>query len=473
MKKVIPVFFALVLILILLPAPEAKADYHEGDICPACNTNHLVLMATYSDTHRFECDDYQPDPSWNCGNIIIESHYGGAATCEEAAVCDGCGSSYDNPLGHDWVPPTCTEPGYCKRCSTPGESALGHDWMDADCTNPKRCSRCDTTEGEALGHSFTNYVSNNDATCEADGTKTAKCDRCDETDTIADEGSALGHRLVKTDRVDPNCEEEGTEEYWTCPVCKKMFSDADGTAEIPAPVSIPSSDSAHKPGKAVVENEEINCVSDSSYDEVVYCTVCKKELSREHITYESSHDYQPWEWHETITRKYFKCTKCGHFYWLHNPESWNMKPGLVRYSNGASVDYKAYATGSDDNGILTVVPVKHTERDNTADISLYLTPDDVYVWVWEKMNRIELVRDHAVLAIDPREITPAMFGLESENDIDLYLFTLTPQGEDSWLVRAEALSGIKKTPAGELKGITLTANGRESVITANGVYKAE
>ena len=36
-------------------------------------------------------------------------------------------------------------------------------------------------------------MSNNDATCTADGTKTAKCDRCDETDTQPDVGSATGH----------------------------------------------------------------------------------------------------------------------------------------------------------------------------------------------------------------------------------------------------------------------------------------
>ena len=35
----------------------------------------------------------------------------------------------------------------------------------------------------ALGHSFTNYVYNGDATCDGDGTETAKCDRCDVTDT--------------------------------------------------------------------------------------------------------------------------------------------------------------------------------------------------------------------------------------------------------------------------------------------------
>ena len=45
-------------------------------------------------------------------------------------------------------------------------------------------------------HSFTNYIKNNDATCATDGTLTAKCDNCNETDTIQDVGSALGHEYV-------------------------------------------------------------------------------------------------------------------------------------------------------------------------------------------------------------------------------------------------------------------------------------
>ena len=53
--------------------------------------------------------------------------------------------------------------------------------------------------GEALNHSFTNYISDHNATCTKDGTKTAKCDRkgCHETDTIADAGSKLPHTFDK------------------------------------------------------------------------------------------------------------------------------------------------------------------------------------------------------------------------------------------------------------------------------------
>ena len=40
-------------------------------------------------------------------------------------------------------------------------------------------------------HDFNEYISNNDATEEADGTKTATCDFCGVTDTVVDEGSKL------------------------------------------------------------------------------------------------------------------------------------------------------------------------------------------------------------------------------------------------------------------------------------------
>lgn len=42
-------------------------------------------------------------------------------------------------------------------------------------------------------HEFGEYASDNNATCTADGTKTAKCKYCSATDTIAEEGTALGH----------------------------------------------------------------------------------------------------------------------------------------------------------------------------------------------------------------------------------------------------------------------------------------
>ena len=75
-----------------------------------------------------------------------------------------------------------------------------------------------TEDIPALNHSFDGqeYVSNNDATCEQDGTKTAQCVRygtggCMETDTVTDTDSKLGHLFEDyASNNDATCEQDGT-----------------------------------------------------------------------------------------------------------------------------------------------------------------------------------------------------------------------------------------------------------------------
>ncbi len=88
----------------------------------------------------------------------------------------------------------------CDKCGT----LVAHSYGDASCDAPATCTVCGATTGDKLGHSFTNYVSNGDATCTEDGTKTAKCDRCDATDKVKDEGSALGHKDENKDHACDN-----------------------------------------------------------------------------------------------------------------------------------------------------------------------------------------------------------------------------------------------------------------------------
>ena len=140
------------------------------------------------------------------------------------------------------------------------------------------CSVCgdelsrETFTENASGHSFTNYVSNNDATCLQDGTKTAKCDNCEETDTIADVGSALGHDIIHHDGKASTCKVKGYTDYDTCSRC-----DYTTYSELPL--------ANHTPAAAVTENEvKATCTEDGSYDSVVYCSVCGDELSRENQT---------------------------------------------------------------------------------------------------------------------------------------------------------------------------------------------
>ena len=93
-----------------------------------------------------------------------------------------------NPTGDFvWDSGTVTTPATC----------TGKGVRTYTCTSS---SHTRTEDIPALNHSFAGqeYISNNDATCEKDGTKTAKCVRygtggCMETDTVPDTGSKLGH----------------------------------------------------------------------------------------------------------------------------------------------------------------------------------------------------------------------------------------------------------------------------------------
>ena len=113
-----------------------------------------------------------------------------------------------NPTGDFvWDSGTVTTPATC----------TGKGVRTYTCTSS---SHTKTEDIPALNHSFAGqeYVSNNDATCEQDGTKTATCVRygtggCTETDTVTDTGSKLGHFFEVEDYVsnnDATCEQDGT-----------------------------------------------------------------------------------------------------------------------------------------------------------------------------------------------------------------------------------------------------------------------
>ena len=185
-------------------------------------------------------------------------------TCTERGytkyTCEKCGNSYnadyEKPLGHnfgEWKeikPATEEEDGLkertCARCGETEEQAIPaktheHKFVDTviepTCTEKgytvHKCKCGEQYEDSyvsALDHSFTNYVSDGNATCTQDGTKTAKCDRCDETKTIADEGSAKGH--TPSDYIldkEPTCTETGSK-HKECTVCGETLE----TAELPA-----------------------------------------------------------------------------------------------------------------------------------------------------------------------------------------------------------------------------------------------
>lgn len=162
-------------------------------------------------------------------------------TCEETGktvfVCEYCGDNYSEnevpALGHNYImtetAPDCINPGYyvytCDKCSdsykVESAPAGGHNYIPLvtapSCKNggytTYTCPGCNDSYidnyTEALGHSFTNYVSDNNASCRYDGTKTAYCDNgCGNISTLIDEGSILPHADENKDKRCDNGDEE-------------------------------------------------------------------------------------------------------------------------------------------------------------------------------------------------------------------------------------------------------------------------
>lgn len=210
------------------------------------NYTQTVVAATCTQRgytlHKCSCgDEYKDEYTDQIAHTPSEWQITVQAKCETAGsrkkVCTVCGKEIETEtipsLGHtlgEWKTeksPTETEEGLkvrkCTRkdCEYYEEEDIPklkhtHSFVEkadekylksaATCVNKAvyytSCSGCgergtDTFEyGAPLNHSFTRYTSNNNATCTQDGTKTSKCDRCSETDTITDVGSKLGHEFT-------------------------------------------------------------------------------------------------------------------------------------------------------------------------------------------------------------------------------------------------------------------------------------
>ena len=283
-----------------------------------------------------------------------------AATCTASATyyksCSVCGETgeeifeYGDPLGHEYGEPEWTWEGYtyatatftCTRgCGDKQTVTASGSSITSVETTPAECEKeglktytakvtfggeeyvTTTTETlDALGHSFTSYVSNNDATCTGNGTETAKCDRCDATDTRTDVDSALGHDWATEWTTD------GTSHWHECSRCDEINDKANhsgGAATCTKPAEcevcgVEYGDAlGHTEGEAVRENEiPANCTEAGSYDEVIYCSVCGDELSREQKVIDAlghdleHHEAKPATCTEIGWNAYDTCSRCDY-----------------------------------------------------------------------------------------------------------------------------------------------------------------
>ena len=147
------------------------------------------------------------------------------------------GEEWTSDADHHWH--ECTDPN-CPDVNKGKTDVAAHTpgADDGNCTTAITCTVCGavTTPAEAA-HSFTTKASASlasPATCTQAAMYYVQCDRCDAVSsekTVA-VGDPLPHTLTKTEAVAATCISKGNREYWHCSVCKKDFSDANGTTEL-------------------------------------------------------------------------------------------------------------------------------------------------------------------------------------------------------------------------------------------------
>ena len=107
--------------------------------------------------------------------------------------CDRCDATTKETVdctAEVTTPATCTEKGTTTYTATCGTASATTTRQDVP----------------ALGHSFTNYVYDGNGSCTADGTATAKCDRCDAANTLTASNTAhCALHLVDGAQVCPVC----------------------------------------------------------------------------------------------------------------------------------------------------------------------------------------------------------------------------------------------------------------------------
>ena len=202
-STVVEIRYKAILTDLSLTSEPYKLNYHIGD---SFDSNGMVVTAYYGDgSISRNVYDWETN-----GEAVVTTS--GASKSVTVTYTEGeitLSVSYNIFVGHFedsgtiTKAPTCTENGLRNyKCTICGDiitevvSATGHkfatDWTK-DGTYHWHAATCGHTDEKSgfAEHSFGDYVSNNDATTEADGTKTRECSVCGYKDTVTDEGSKI------------------------------------------------------------------------------------------------------------------------------------------------------------------------------------------------------------------------------------------------------------------------------------------
>ncbi len=281
-------------------------------------------------------------------NITTE----GVAT--ESACLDGGYTTYHcDACGQNVIGDTLSANGH-----SPMEEPVIENKVDPDCTTDGSydsviyCSVCNAELSRknetipALGHDYVPVVTS--PTCTEQGYTTYTCSRCEDS-FVDNYVIASGHEWDDwTIAIPPECTVEGLEKR----VCKNDPSHTE---------TRPVNALGHIPSEPAQENSSAStCTTQGYYDEVVYCSVCGAEISREkkylsiighdivhHDAKEATCTESGWDAYDTCTRcdytTYVEIPALGHDIVHHDAKAPTcLDIGWDAYDTCTRCDYTSY-----------------------------------------------------------------------------------------------------------------------------------
>ena len=178
------------------------------------------------------------------------------------------------------------------------------------------------TKTEAVPATCTKGGSNEYYTCSACGKIFKDADASTETSVEAEKTSKIPHTLTKTEYKAATCTEDGNTEYYTCSVCGKIFKDENGTQEtsVEAEKLVATGHSLTK-----TDAKAATCTEDGN-NEYYTCSACGKIFKDAEGTQEttveneilaasghkmSKNDAKSATCTEDGNNEYYSCSACG------------------------------------------------------------------------------------------------------------------------------------------------------------------
>lgn len=183
-------------------------DGTKTQTCAVCNDKHTVANPGSAKGHQWD-------------NGVVTKEPTEDKTGSKTFTCQTCNATYTEVIPK--LPHTHAYTESVVNDNTLAQSATctsaARYYKSCECGDISRDATFES--GSSLPHSFTNYIYDGNATCTADGTRTAICDSCGQAkDTVAADGTATGHLWDKGQvTVEPTVDHEGEMTY-TCQKCQ-------------------------------------------------------------------------------------------------------------------------------------------------------------------------------------------------------------------------------------------------------------